>query len=94
MITKAIGIKSAEVREDPIGIPGSRILRIVTETGGEIVINVTVAEIRRLTQVLATTDLPPFKHSVKCSKVPTVDATGFQLRNGQQLGKASLPHRS
>lgn len=94
MITKAIGIKSAELIEDPTGNPGSQLLRLVTKNGGEVQINLTVSEIRQLAQVLAATSVPapqPFKKPER----PVTDATGFNLpAHGCHLGKTSLPRYS
>jgi hypothetical protein len=92
MITKAIGIKSAELTEDPTGNPGSRLLRIVTENGGEVQINLTVAELRRLITVLAgdSWEIKIPERSFRIRNEPPLDATGFQLGD-RHFGKASLP---
>lgn len=52
MVMTAIGIRMAHLVPDPAGCPGSRSLRLIPENGGEIQINVTVSEVRRLLTVL------------------------------------------
>lgn len=94
MVTKAIGIKSAELISDKTGNPGTWLLRIVTKNGGEVQINITVEELRRLATVLVGSSRE-FKVPAKFPRnEPPLDAVGFQLGDGCHLGKTSLPRHS
>jgi hypothetical protein len=94
MITKAVGLKLAELVEAPDGNPGSRNLKLVSPDGGEIHINLTVQELNRLAVVLGagTGCFPhlPHKPTKPANAANALDVRGFTVSSTSRTGKLSV----